>query len=383
MPIGAVKCQRILMRIMTIRIMPHLQMHAMRKRACPAKVRGFALLQWPGARLVGLQGIHVRTGTREVRESRFGRVEAVRDGRGPIGPLRIDYTPNVPPFPTVEAGARGWGSLTDLSDLEPLRLSNEFTPQWGSASRERSASAKRPSPIAGDTERLKARRASPEPIGSTLRDEDMFDPADVHIHSTPESHRSDVIPRSGCLRERASSERLPERVEISTPPALRSHSSGSYQEARVKEVRGEASGSVVSTLTAFADQIRLLNGQVRREWRDENQQMRDRVSHLTTEVANQADADRMRLTVQRFAAEVIPDSRAIVRHAIDEQSVIIDERIDSLTTEVQRSVRNIESGMSQLHQVIEDKHRTIFRSQGAFQDQTNLYVGKFDVREDR
>ena len=87
--------------------------------------------------------------------------------------------------------------------------------------------------------------------------------------------------------------------------------------------RGEASHSVVNTLNAFADQIRLLNGQVssmRREWRDENQQMRDRVSRLTAEVANQADADRMRLIVQRFAAEVIPDSRAIVRNAIDEQS---------------------------------------------------------------
>ena len=34
-----------------------------------------------------------------------------------------------------------------------------------------------PSPLAGDTERLKSRRASPEPIGSMLRDADMFDPA--------------------------------------------------------------------------------------------------------------------------------------------------------------------------------------------------------------
>ena len=64
-------------------------------------------------------------------------------------------------------------------------------------------------------------------------------------------------------------------------------------EARVKEVfdshlqeifeRGEASGSVVNTLVAFADQIRLLNGQVssmHREWRDENQQMRGLAAYL-------------------------------------------------------------------------------------------------------
>ena len=53
----------------------------------------------------------------------------------------------------------------DLSDLEPLRSSNEFTPQWGSAARERSASAKRPSPLTVETDRSKARRASPKPSG--------------------------------------------------------------------------------------------------------------------------------------------------------------------------------------------------------------------------
>ena len=114
--------------------------------------------------------------------------------------------------------------------------------------------------------------------------------------------------------------KVPERVEISTPSALRSHSSGDSGDARMKEVfdlhtqevfeRGKASGPVVNTLNAFADQIRLLNSQVssmRREWRDENQQMKDRVSRP---VATQADADRMRMIVQRFAGEVIPDSRA-------------------------------------------------------------------------
>ena len=110
----------------------------------------------------------------------------------------------------------------------------------------------------------------------------MFDPADIHIHSTPESRGSNVNPSSGDsrgrglspntllritddpvfdLRGRARVERVPERIEISTPPALRSHSSGESGDARSKEVfdlhiqemlaRGEASSSVVNTLNAF------------------------------------------------------------------------------------------------------------------------------------
>ena len=64
----------------------------------------------------------------------------------------------------------------------------------------------------------------------------------------------------------------PERIEISTPPALRSHSSGESGDARAKEVfdlhiqemleRGEVSGSVAKAFHIFADQIRVLNGQV-------------------------------------------------------------------------------------------------------------------------
>ena len=184
----------------------------------------------------------IRTERERAQESRgiLGSLEAIHDRRGPIGPPAIDNVPNVPPFPNitfggplhqrdenpnrvtgsprvteraaevVEAGERD-GRLAralevedrpsiasplgrDLSDLEPLRSSNEFTPQWGSDSRERSASAKRPSPFAGETDRSKARRASPEPLGSTPQDEEMFDPADVHIHSTPESRASMLIP---------------------------------------------------------------------------------------------------------------------------------------------------------------------------------------------
>ena len=203
-------------------------------------------------------------------------------------------------------------------------------------------------------------------------------------------------PSLSVPRGRVGDEGLPERVEISTPPALRSHSSGDSEvrgEARVKEVfdahlqemfeRGEASGPIVNTLVAFADQIRLLNGQVNsmhREWCDENQQMRGRISCLSTEVATQADADRMRLIVQRFAAEVMPDSRAIVRYAIDEQSVIMDERINSLSTEVQSSVRDIEGGLNQLHQVVEEKHTAMFGSNAVFEDQANVEIGKIEKR---
>ena len=167
-------------------------------------------------------------------------MEAIHDRGGPIGPPAIGDTPNVPPFPNitfggplnqggvnsnrvtgspriteraadvVRTGARD-GRLADAlgiedrpsiasplgrdtSDLETLRSSNEFTPQWGSTARERSVSAKRPSPLAIETDRSKARRGySPSPIspmGLTLQDEEMPDPADVHIHSTPESRAS-------------------------------------------------------------------------------------------------------------------------------------------------------------------------------------------------
>ena len=166
------------------------------------------------------------------------------------------------------------------------------------------------------------------------------------------------------------------------PPALRSHSSGESGDARSKEVfdlhiqemleRGEASSY---TLNAFASQIRSLNGQVsstRREWHDENQQMKDKVDRLATEIATQADAHRMRMIVQRLAGEIIPDSRAIVRYAVDEQSEIMDQRINSLSDEVRESVREIEGGISQLHQVIQDKHRVMARSHAAFRIRPTL-----------
>ena len=142
-----------------------------------------------------------------------------------------------------------------------------------------------------------------------------------------------------------------------TPPAHRSHSSGESGDARAKEVfdlhiqemleRGAVSGSVAKAFHICADQIKLLNGQVgsmRKEWSDKNQQTKDRVSRLATEIATQSDAGRMRMIVQRFASEVIPDSKAIVRQAIDEQAEIVDHRINLLSHEVHESVKENEAG---------------------------------------
>ena len=117
------------------------------------------------------------------------------------------------------------------------------------------------------------------------------------------------------------------------------------------------SGSVAKAFHIFADQIRLLNGQVssmRKDWSDENQQTKDRVSRLATEVATQSDADRMRMIVQRFAT----DSKAIVRHAIDEQAEIVDQRINLLSTEIHESVKDTEIATSQLRQVIQENHQS-------------------------
>ena len=185
----------------------------------------------------------------------------------------------------------------------------------------------------------------------------------------------------------------PERIEISTPPAHRSRSSGESGDARATEVfdlhiqemleRGEVSGSLAKAFHIFADQIRLLNGQVgsmRKEWSDENQQTKDRVSRLATEIATQSDADRMRMIVQRFAGEVIPDSKAIVRQAIDEQAEIVDQRINLLSHEVHESVKDNEVATSQLRQVIEENHQAIRRSHAASEDEILKDLDKIETR---
>ena len=389
-----------------------------------------------------------RERARDSREVLRG-LEAIHDREGPVGPPPIDDTPNVPPFPNITFGGplnqrdvnsnrvtgsprvteraadvvgRGArdGRLADAlgiedrpsiasplgrdtSDLETLRSSNEFTPQWGSNARERSASAKRPSPLAIETDRSKARRASPSPMDSTPQDEEMPDPADVHIHSTPESRASHVDPRSGDSRRRGSTPSrpsgvgdcpvddprryarasgAPERIEISTPPALRSHSSGESGDARAKEVfdlhiqemleRGEVSGSVAKAFHIFADQIRVLNGQVssmRREWSDESRQTKDKVDRLAAEIATQSDAGRMKMIVQRFAREVIPDSKAIVRQAIDEQAEVVEQRINLLSHEVHESVKDNEASTDRLRQMIQENREAVHRSHAASEDE--------------
>ena len=208
MPIGLTLLLPSLSLIM-MKMMPHLRTVVMRKRICHAEVQGAVLLQGPGASLVEPPGTFVLTGTRDSREVLRG-LEAIHDREGPIGPPVVDNAPNVPPFPNITFGGllhqrdensnRDTGSprITeraadvvgtgerdgrladalgiedrpsiaspfgrDPSDLETLRSCNEFTPQWGSAARERSASAKRPSPLAIETDRSKARRASPSPL---------------------------------------------------------------------------------------------------------------------------------------------------------------------------------------------------------------------------
>ena len=143
------------------------------------------------------------------------------------------------------------------------------------------------------------------------------------------------------------------------------------------------SGSGAKAFHIFADQIRLLNGQVssmRKDWSDENQQTKDRVSRLATEVATQSDADRMRMIVQRFAGEIVPDSKAIVRHAIDEQAEIVDQRINFLSSEIRESVKDSEIPTGQLRQVIQENHQAIRRSHAASKDEILKDLDKLEGR---
>ena len=185
----------------------------------------------------------------------------------------------------------------------------------------------------------------------------------------------------------------PERIKISTPPALRSHSSGESGDARAKEVfdlhiqemleRGEVSGSVAKAFHIFADQIRLLKGQVssmRREWSDESQQTKDKVDRLAAEIATQSDAGRMRMIVQRFAREVIPDSKAIVRQAIDEQAEVVEQRINLLSHEVHESVKDNEASTDRLRRMIQENSEATRRSHAASEDETLKDLEKLDKR---
>ena len=233
-------------------------------------------------------------------------------------------------------------------------------------------------------------------MDSTPQDEEMPDPADVHIHSTPESRASPVDPRSGDSRRRGSTPSrpsgvgdcpvddprryarasgAPERIEISTPPALRSHSSGESGDARAKEVfdlhiqemleRGEVSGSVAKAFHIFADQIRVL---------------KDKVDRLAAEIATQSDAGRMKMIVQRFAREVIPDSKAIVRQAIDEQAEVVEQRINLLSHEVHESVKDNEASTDRLRQMIQENREAVHRSHAASEDEILKDLDKLEKR---
>ena len=273
-------------------------------------------------------------------------------------------------------------------------------------------SAKRPSPVGEAEERSKARRASPRPPG----DADMPDAADIHIQSTPESRRSEGASHSGVSRRRGDSparysrtsnlsnlsplrisphrgsgREIPDRVEISTPPAVRSRSSRESEPGRDEHnvdlqllvERGEASGPVVATLIAFADQIRSLErqmGSMHESWCEEHKQIRNRIERLASDVGSQTDVGGMRTVVQRFASEMIPDTRLIVRAAIDEQSVIIDERINSLATGMQNSIERLENNTRTTHELIRDNHMINHRSQAAFEDKTRTEIGAVLLR---
>ena len=194
-------------------------------------------------------------------------------------------------------------------------------------------------------------------------------------------------------RRHAGAGGAPERIEISTPPALRSQSSGESGDTRAKEIfdlhiqemleRGEVSGSVAKAFHIFADQIRLLNGQVssmRREWSDESQQTKDKVDRLAAEVATQSDAGRMRMIVQRFAREVIPDSKAIVRQAIDEQAEVVEQRINLLSHEVHESVMDNEAATDRLRQMIQENREAVHRSHAASEDEILKELEKLEKR---
>ena len=375
-----------------------------------------------------------------------GRTLGTRPSKAPP---RIFDVPNVPPFPNITfnrvpgrpevqgneagdpevvrraserfakimpmsaAGLLGSPLGQEIHDVEPLRSSNEFTPQWGESSRERSASAKRPSPVGAAEERSKARRASPRPPGTSAGDADMPDAADIPILSTPESRRSEGASHSGVSRRRGESPfrrsrtsdrspprishargsggEVPERVEISTPPAVRSRSSRESEPGRddlhadlqLIAERGEASGPVVAMLIAFADQIRSLEQQMdlmHESWHEKHNHIMNRVERLANDVGSLTDAGRMRTVVQQFAGEMIPDTRMIVRAAINEQSVIIDERINSLAAELQNSVRSLENNTRITKELIHDNHVLIHRGQVAFEDRTRIEIEKVERR---
>ena len=127
--------------------------------------------------------------------------------------------------------------------------------------------------------------------------------------------------------------------------------------------RGEVSGSVAKAFHIFADQIRVSS--TRREWSDESRQTKDKVDRLAAEIATQSDAGRMKMIVQQFAKEVIPDSK-IVRQAIDEQAKVVD---NLLSHKVHESVKDNEASTDRLRQMIQENREAVHRSHAASKDE--------------
>ena len=119
---------------------------------------------------------------------------------------------------------------------------------------------------------------------------------------------------------------------------------------------------------------------MRREWSDESRETKDKVDRLANEIATQSDAGRMKMIVQRFAREVIPDSKAIVRQAIDEQAEVVEQRINLLSHEVHESVKDNEASSDRLRQMIQENSEATRRSHAASEDETLKDLDKLEKR---
>ena len=119
---------------------------------------------------------------------------------------------------------------------------------------------------------------------------------------------------------------------------------------------------------------------MRREWSDESRQTKDKADRLAAEIATQSDAGRMRMIVQRFAREVIPDSKAIVRQAIDEQAEIVDQRINLLSHEIHESVKDNEIATGQIIQMVKENREANRRSHAASEDEIHKDLDKLEGR---
>ena len=111
-----------------------------------------------------------------------------------------------------------------------------------------------------------------------------------------------------------------------------------------------------------------------------SRQTKDKVDRLAAEIATQSDAGRMRMIVQRFAREVIPDSKAIVRQAIHEQAEVVEQRISLISHEVHESVKDNEAETDRLRQMIQENREAVHRSHAASEDEILKDLEKLEKR---